>query len=57
MDTLNRLFNGEKPAPQGQGIAWLDETNLPPEGESFEPPFEFRAIYTESLGGGGGQSG
>jgi ribose transport system substrate-binding protein len=55
MDNLNRLFNGEDPVPQGQGIGWLDETNLPPEGESYESPIDYEAIYRASLGGGGSE--
>lgn len=54
MDNLNRLFNGEDPVPQNQGIAWVDESNLPAKGEFFESPVDYEAIYTESLGGGGG---
>ena len=51
-DSLNRLFNGEKPQPSGQGIGWIDRGNVPPAGQAYEPPVDFAAIYRKTLGGG-----
>lgn len=55
MDTLNRLFNGEKPKPSGQGIGWVDAENVPPAGEGYQPPIDYEAIYRKALAGRGGQ--
>lgn len=53
MDALNRLFNGEEPVPSGQGIGWVDSTNVPPTGEGYESPIDYKAIYTKALSGEG----
>ena len=52
MDSLNRLFNNEEPLPSGQGIGWIDSSNVPIDGEGFTPPIDYRAIYTKALSGG-----
>lgn len=48
-DTLNRVFAGEDPADlpsQGAGWQFIDkEHNLPPAGESYEIPVDFKAAY------------
>jgi len=53
MDSLNRVFHGQKPEPSGQGIGWIDKENVPPAGQGYKPPIDYRAIYTKALGGGG----
>ncbi|HEX6285961.1 MAG TPA: sugar ABC transporter substrate-binding protein, partial [Acidimicrobiia bacterium] len=49
-DSLNRIFAGEDPATlpnQGGGWQFVDaEHNIPPEGESYSPPVDFRTAYT-----------
>lgn len=53
MDALNRLFNGEEPKSSGMGITWMDAENVPVAGEEYKSPFDFEAIYTKALTGGG----
>jgi ribose transport system substrate-binding protein len=56
IDQLNRVFNGEEPAkewtPEGGGIPprLFDKTNLPPEGEVWEPEVDFRAEFKKLWG-------
>ena len=46
VDTLNRVFAGEQPAPQGIGFTAIDrDHNLPPEGEGFQTQIDYRSIY------------
>jgi len=57
-DTLNRLFAGENPAKfpnEGSGWQFIDaEHNLPPEGQPWEPPVNYRAAYEKIWDGTGG---
>jgi ribose transport system substrate-binding protein len=47
VDTLNRIFAGQKPTPEGIGWAMADKThNLPSTaGEYFQPPSNWKAAY------------
>jgi ribose transport system substrate-binding protein len=56
MDAMNRLLNGEQPTgrgfPSGLGAQLYDkDRNLPPKGERYEPPIDFRAAYQKAWGG------
>jgi ribose transport system substrate-binding protein len=45
VDTLNRLFDGKRPAPSGIGLQVYDaDHNLPASGP-WEPPVDFEAAY------------
>jgi ribose transport system substrate-binding protein len=45
-DTLNRLFAGTPPAPEGIGFTAVDiDHNLPPDGVNFTSPVNFRTDY------------
>lgn len=45
-DTLNRVFAGTGPAPEGEGIQMVDSThNLPPAGQNYTSPVNFKADY------------
>jgi len=51
VDAMNRKFAGME--PQDSGISWqlIDgDRNLPPKGEPWEPPIEFRAVYEKLWG-------
>ena len=51
VDTLNRLFHGEKPVPSGDGIGFIDaENGLPPEGEGWTTSVDFKSAYAEAWG-------
>lgn len=55
LDDLNRLFHGEKPPadgwPSGNGTQIIDKThNLPPAGQPYVPPVDFRADYLKAWG-------
>ena len=51
IDTLNRLFAGEKPVPSGVGVGMVDrENNLPPAGESWTTDVDFKSAYREAWG-------
>ncbi len=46
-DTLNRIFAGSKAFPN-EGFGWTlidKEHNLPPKGQAFEPPIDYKAAY------------
>ncbi|MET0475745.1 MAG: substrate-binding domain-containing protein [Mycobacterium sp.] len=49
-NTLNRIFAGEDPTAlptEGGGWQFVDgDHNLPAVGQPWEPPFDFRALYT-----------
>lgn len=54
-NTLNRIFAGEDPSSlpnEGGGWQFIDaDHNLPAVGQPWEPPFDFRAIYTSMWNG------
>jgi ribose transport system substrate-binding protein len=51
MDTLNRLFAGEKPVPSGVGVGMVDrERNLPPAGEGWTTEVDFKSGYRKAWG-------
>jgi ribose transport system substrate-binding protein len=51
MDTVNRRFHGQEPAPNGIGLALYDATNgLPPKGEQWTPKFDFKTVYLKTWG-------
>lgn len=52
-DTLNRIFAGSKEFPsQGYGWTLIDkEHNLPPKGQPFEPPIDYKAAYEKIWNG------
>jgi ribose transport system substrate-binding protein len=50
MDIVNRLLNGEEPAPGNISIGWFDGSDpdsLPPEGQDWDAEFDYAAAYTE----------
>ena len=53
-DTLNRVFAGDDPSSfpnHGSGWQFVDqEHNLPPEGQNYEPPVDFKAAYDKIWG-------
>lgn len=55
LDDLNRLFHGEKEPPDGwpsgNGAQIIDaSSNLPPAGQPYAPPVDFRADYLKAWG-------
>lgn len=52
-DTLNRIFAGSKEFPnEGYGWTLVDkEHNLPPKGQPFEPPIDYKAAYEKIWNG------
>jgi ribose transport system substrate-binding protein len=51
VDSLNSLFHGEKPQESGIGWRLIDrEHNLPPAGQGYEPPVDFKAAYKRAWG-------
>lgn len=51
IDAMNRVFNGEKPAPNGIGLQlWDLEHNMPPEGEPVGTSVDFKAVYRKAWG-------
>lgn len=46
MDNTNRVLNGEETVPQGVGFRVVTaEANMPPEGELYESPIDFKKQY------------
>ena len=48
VDQALRVLDGQKPfEPQGENIPFqlVDATNLPPEGQAYKAPFEFRPEF------------
>lgn len=53
VDGLNRVFNGQEPVSSGVGFQLVDaKKNLPPQGEQFQGPVDFRAAYKKAWGVG-----
>lgn len=51
IDTLNRLFAGEKAEPSGVGVGMVDrENNLPPAGEGWTTDVDFKSAYRQAWG-------
>jgi ribose transport system substrate-binding protein len=51
IDTLLRVFVGQKPVSEGIGLQLFDrEHNLPPAGSTYEPPVAFEAAYEKAWG-------
>jgi ribose transport system substrate-binding protein len=51
VDTLNSVFNGQKPQDSGIGWKLIDrEHNLPPPGKGYEPAQDFRMAYKRAWG-------
>lgn len=54
VDTMNRLFNGQPPVPQGIGYRVIDANhNLSPEGQGYSPPnppIDLEGTYLKSWG-------
>jgi ribose transport system substrate-binding protein len=53
LDALVRLFAGEDPAKTQTGIGWQvcdKDHNLPPKGEMYQPPIDYKAAYYRSWG-------
>lgn len=51
VDSLNSLFNGEKPQDSGIGYKLIDrEHNLPPAGQGYEPAIDYKAAYRKAWG-------
>jgi ribose transport system substrate-binding protein len=50
VDALNRILQGEEPAPTGMGLQLFDaESNVPASG-GYVPPFDYKAIYQQAWG-------
>lgn len=52
VDSLNRLFAGEKPQPSGIGLQSYDKTRNTPSDGRWEPPFDYRPVYLNAWGVG-----
>ena len=51
IDSLNSLFHGEKPQDSGIGYKLIDrDHNLPPAGQGYEPPVDYKAAYKKAWG-------
>jgi ribose transport system substrate-binding protein len=51
VDTLNSVFRKEKSADSGIGWTIVDKDHgLPPQGDAFTPPVDFRAAYRKAWG-------
>jgi ribose transport system substrate-binding protein len=50
IDGLIRVFAEEPAVDSGMGAQLINETNLPPEGQEYEPPVDFRANYEKIWG-------
>jgi ribose transport system substrate-binding protein len=51
VDTLNSVFANQKPVDSGIGWTIVDKDHgLPPQGQAFEPPVDFRAAYKKAWG-------
>jgi ribose transport system substrate-binding protein len=51
MDNVNRFVAGQPPAPQGIGFVVVDKDhNLPPNGQPYEAPVDYRAAYLKIWG-------
>ena len=51
VDALNRVFQGQKSAPNGIGfMLWDKDHNLPQKGEQVQPPIDFKSAYFRSWG-------
>ena len=51
VDTLNRLFAGQKPVPSGVGVGMVDrENNLPPAGQGWTTDVDFKSAYRQAWG-------
>jgi ribose transport system substrate-binding protein len=51
VDTLNSVFNGQKPQDSGIGLKLIDhDHNLPPPGKGYETDIDFRAAYLKAWG-------
>lgn len=53
VDTAIRVINGERPLVQGDGMQMVDrDRNLPPPGEDYQGPVDFRSAYKKLWGVG-----
>jgi ribose transport system substrate-binding protein len=51
IDSMNSLFHGEKPQDSGIGYRLIDhDHNLPPAGQGYEPPVDYKAAYKKAWG-------
>lgn len=51
IDTALRLFAGEPPVAQGIGLQLVDnEHNLPPSGQAYTAPIDYRSAYKKAWG-------
>jgi ribose transport system substrate-binding protein len=51
IDSMNSLFHGEKPQDSGIGYRMIDrEHNLPPAGQGYEPPVDYKSAYKKAWG-------
>jgi ribose transport system substrate-binding protein len=51
IDSLNSLFHGDAPQYSGLGYRLIDkEHNLPPVGQGYEPPFDYKGTYKKAWG-------
>jgi ribose transport system substrate-binding protein len=50
IDSLNRLFSGERPAPSGIGLQLFDKTHNVPASGGWDPPVDYRADYAKAWG-------
>ena len=52
IDTMNSIFDGQKPAVSGIGWTIADTTHHLPKARSFNPPVDFKAEYKKAWGVG-----
>ena len=50
MDTLNRVMQGEEPVSSGMGVKLFDEEHNFPEGDVWEPPYDYKTLYMKAWG-------
>jgi ribose transport system substrate-binding protein len=51
VDTMNRVFHGQRAVPNGIGLAlWDRDHNMPPSGGRVTPPVDHRSGYLKAWG-------
>jgi ribose transport system substrate-binding protein len=51
VDTLNRMFHGEPPVPEGLGFRLIDpDHNMAPDGQAYASPIHYQSVYKKSWG-------
>jgi ribose transport system substrate-binding protein len=50
VDALNRILQGEAPAPTGMGLQLFEAESYVPASGGYVPPFDYKAIYQQAWG-------